>query len=390
MKSWIQFAFVALALGGATAARSQSTGQLTVVQRSTPAASNLPPVGPGHPEWMAAHFINVGQGASTLLEFSCGLVLIDTGGGEAQTGDWVGRFTAYLDRVFQRRPDLNRTIDVVFLTHPHSDHTNGSPSLVEGDRYRIRQIFTNAQTRGSGIRQQNQFIKEARRRNIPVEAMAISKLPGKTGAHSALTNSTIDPLQCNGSAPDISLLWGSSDKPPRWTPVSAGNNHSLAIRVVFGESSFLIIGDLEDVAQRAMLREHAADLSVFNVDVYEAGHHGSRNGTTPELVDAMTPEIAVIEAGNPASREPGFSAFNFGHPNRKAITMLTDPPNGVSLRRPTRTVAVGISGIDRRSQPPRQPVFVTEPISHAIFATGWDGNVVIFAKFDGEKRALID
>jgi competence protein ComEC len=73
--------------------------------------------------FMQLHFIDVGQGAATLLEFSCGAVLIDTGG-ERQPSDHRGsgcpradhvppatydgsaQLLAYLHAFFARRPDL--------------------------------------------------------------------------------------------------------------------------------------------------------------------------------------------------------------------------------------------------------------------------------------------
>src|SRR5438552_18541405 len=67
---------------------------------------------------MKIHLINVGQGAATLLEFPCGAVLVDTGG-ENNTGDAL---VTYLDAFFVRRTDLDRTIAVLFVTHPHIDH----------------------------------------------------------------------------------------------------------------------------------------------------------------------------------------------------------------------------------------------------------------------------
>jgi competence protein ComEC len=383
MKRWLLTIGTAC-LAVAAPAQTQPAAQLLVIQRGTPAAAGLPAVGPQNSQWMAAHFINVGQGAATLLEFSCGLVLIDTGGGETRTGDWVGRFTGYLDGVLARRPDLNRRIDVLVLTHPHGDHTKGAPALANLARYRLGHVVTNAQTAGSGIRTQNRLTTFVGAGNVT--RMDVSKLTGNNG----FTNASIDPLRCNGQAPEIRLLWGSSADRTTWPRSAGGNNRSVVVRVDFGNSAFLITGDLEESGQRALIRRFAANPDILKVDVYEAGHHGSRNGTTPELVRAMRPEMAVIEAGNPSAREPGLSAFNFGHPNQVAIGMLTNPQFGVTMRRPTRNVAVGVSGLNNRVNPPRQPVFTTQNVGHAIFATGWDGNVVVFANMNGEKRVLID
>jgi competence protein ComEC len=383
MKRWI-FSTLAAVFTLAAPAAAQPDTSLRVSQRAVLTPPGFPRLGPRNRSWMAAHFINVGQGAATLLEFSCGLVLIDTGGG-APPRLWTRHLTDYLDGIFARRPDLSRTIDLVVFTHPHSDHTTGAPALADPARYTLRHIVTNAQTAGSGIRTQNQLIAFAAANGIGVTRMDVSQLSGDNG----LTSAAIDPLRCTGDGdPDIRLLWGSEADPATWPSSADGNDKSVVVRVAFGESSFLIVGDLEDTAQRAMLRRYAANPAIFDVDIYEAGHHGSRNGTTGELVAAMTPEIAVIETGNPSDEEPDFAAFNFGHPNRDALALLTDPSHGVSLRRPVRHVAVGIRGRPPSGSPPPQYEF--QDMDRAIFATGWDGNIIVYARRNGEKRVLID
>lgn len=366
-----------------SAAETAAAQQLAVVQRGSPATNSLPSLGPTNRGWMAAHLINVGQGAATLFEFSCGLVLVDTGGGARQTGDWTGRFRDYLDRVFARRPDLDRTIDVVVLTHPHSDHTAGVPMLTAQGRFRIGHVVLNGQNSGSGISGQNRLAAFAQQQNVGVTRVRTSMLTGNGG----LTDGRIDPLRCNGTAPDVRLLWGSSDQPVRWP--RNGNNHSVVVRVDFGESSFLVVGDLEEDAQEVMIDRYASNRSLLDVDVYQLGHHGSRNGTSANLVRAMSPELALIGAGDPSDRELyRFSAFNFGHPNRAAINLLADPAAGVTMRRPVRTVAVGIRGRSPNGRQP--PSFETMQLDRAIFSTGWDGDVVVFANMTGEKRVAID
>jgi hypothetical protein len=77
---------------------------------------------------MSAHFINVGQAESILLEFKTAAILIDAGG-EA-TGDDRDRdhLIAYLNNFFARRTDLRNSagrgvIYSVIVSHPpHRSH----------------------------------------------------------------------------------------------------------------------------------------------------------------------------------------------------------------------------------------------------------------------------
>ena len=62
---------------------------------------------------MRVHFIDVGQGASTLIEFPCAAILVDTGGEKNVDFSGTDELTAYLDAFFAQRTDLNKTLHSV-------------------------------------------------------------------------------------------------------------------------------------------------------------------------------------------------------------------------------------------------------------------------------------
>jgi competence protein ComEC len=335
-------------------------------------------------DWMLSHHIDVGQGNATLLEFSCGLALIDTGGQETATFNVGKRLVEYLNSVFTRRPDLNRTISLVLLTHPHTDHTQGVLGLLAAGplAFKISNIVINGKISGSGWSQQKKLIAHAKAAKIPLTVVTNESIVRSDG----LTSLAIDPINCAGVDPEIRVLWGSDSNTHSWA--KDGNNHSVVARVDFGQSSFLFTGDLEENAQPELLQSYLRNPEILDVDVYQVGHHGSRNGTTAALLKAITPEIAVIGAGNPADEELGWSAFNYGHPNLATITLLSDPSFGVSKTRKLGQFAVGISGrAPNGNKPPR---YQLSPIAKAIFSTGWDGDIIIAASSSGQKVMQID
>ena len=130
-----------------------------------------------------------------------------------------------------------------------------------------------------------------------------------------------------------------------------------------------------------MLDSYSADTSIFDVDVLKVGHHGSKNGTTEGLLKAVTPKIAVMGAGDSNASHAVYSAYSFAHPNKVAIDLLLDNSFGVTMNRPSKTVAVGIKGADRKHHVP--PVFQNMTLTRAIYATGWDGGVDVTAHADG-------
>jgi beta-lactamase superfamily II metal-dependent hydrolase len=81
---------------------------------------------------LRVHFIDVDQGAATLLEFPCGAILVDAGGRGAAAN---AHLIDYLDSFFARRPDLGGRLAAVFITHAHFDHDSNLKKV--SDRFRV-------------------------------------------------------------------------------------------------------------------------------------------------------------------------------------------------------------------------------------------------------------
>ncbi len=178
-------------------------------------------------------------------------------------------------------------------------------------------------------------------------------LQRKTGA-TGLANAIIDPFDACASAgdgdmsagggalidPRVTALWGrvhdASELASGWQDedLSNANNHSVVLRIDFGAASVLLTGDLEEVGIAALIAQYAGS-GLLDVDVYKAGHHGSYNGTTAALVNAMSPRAAVISAG-PAARFGDWTAWEYGHPRWPAVSDLLGDgdSDGVSAARP--------------------------------------------------------
>jgi competence protein ComEC len=322
------------------------------------------------PPTMKAHFIDVGQGASALLEFSCGAILIDAG---AQDEVHEEHLAEYLHDFFQRRQDLNNTLACVFITHPHIDHTRALRRVAEVCR--IARYIDDGLLVGSGRHEVKWIRREVAEGRMTTMIQAVTNeqivaLPQRRG----LTNSTIDPLDCDDINPRIRILHGGHTTNPGWSASQFGNenNHSLVIRVDFGQSSFLFTGDLQEQGINLLLNQYRGT-RILDVDVLHVGHHGSHNATTPALLAAVTPAAAVIGVGrwDYGLADPdvaqGFNTYSFGHPRRDVILGLA---GAIPLNRPTPKDVHVFRGS-------RDPVLLT--VQRNIFATGWDGDVVMQA-----------
>ena len=323
---------------------------------------------------MIAHFIDVGQADATLLEFPCGALLIDAG---AQDNQQVSKLLGYLTDFFARRTDLNKTLDSIIITHNHIDHTRALREIVE--KFKVKHYVDNGQLDGPGSGDPNWVRTNAHTddRDISVGTVVDTQITD-SGDTDGVTNDDIDPIKCNTCDPRIAILSGRLTENPGWPhrKFDNKNNHSLVARIDFGESSFLFTGDMEEDAIETFV-DWYDDTTTLDVDVYQMGHHGSHNATTVSLIEAMTPEIAVISAGKwdfGRNTTNQYSTWYYGHPRRVTVDLLT----------------LAIRG--RRSSPPTVKLF-DRPQSYReykvrkrIYATSWDGTVRVRASLTGRFR----
>lgn len=89
------------------------------------------------------------------------------------------------------------------------------------------------------------------------------------------------------------------------------NESSLCVLLQTEKCAILITGDRSGFGERMLLRHTALP----DVDVLIAGHHGSKNSTSAELLQAVTPETVIISVGegNP-----------YGHPAPELLQRLQD------------------------------------------------------------------
>jgi competence protein ComEC len=87
------------------------------------------------------------------------------------------------------------------------------------------------------------------------------------------------------------------------------NNNSLVLRLVWGQASFLLTGDIEAEAERLLL----ASGQPLPAGVLKVAHHGSGGSSTAEFLSAVDPAYAVISVG---------ADNQFGHPQGAVLERL--------------------------------------------------------------------
>lgn len=325
---------------------------------------------------MYVHYINVGQANAALLEFPCGAVLIDAGAQDAAAAEHL---IQYLDDFFDERKDLNKTLDLVMVTHCHLDHNSALDKIAQ--TFRIERYIDNGLRKGSGKANQVWLQDQAAVSGITYANYSYQTITKNDNAK-GLTNKIIDPLKCEGVDPKIILYSGAFDKKPGgWTKgdfEDNGNNHSLFIKVLFGKASFLFIGDGE-TAEMNTVTNYYNGTDALDADVLMVGHHGAKNATTHAFLDAVTPNYAVISCGQWYDSTTGgkFNTYHYGHPTDSALNMLAAHIPG-SRSRPI-TVKAGL----------KAKTFIDVDVRKRIYATPWDNDVVIRATEDGRYKVFV-
>ncbi|AJP73445.1 MBL fold metallo-hydrolase [Sphingomonas hengshuiensis] len=324
---------------------------------------------------VVAHFIDVDQGNSALLEFPCGAILIDAGGRGA---DAEARLLDYLDAFFARRTDLDGRLAAVYVTHTHIDH-NASLDKV-ATRFKVGAYVYNGVARGSGRSNARWMLNHAQQTAPQIALRPVSEGEVEAAGRVGLTDGVIDPLACAGTDPKVRILAGGRElpdgteyRPADWgdDDMDNGNNHSLVIRVDYGETAFLFPGDIENAAITDLIARYSGT-AMLDADVLEVSHHGAVNGTTAPFLAAVSPQVAVMSMG-PWTTQEKWTAWAYGHPRKVTTDLLY---SAVSGRRATKSVQVAKA----------VKTFLPFAMDHAVYATGWDGTVIV----RGDASGMID
>ena len=212
--------------------------------------------------------IDVGQGDSLLVAFPDGKLMLVDGGGILTFGHHAKSKIDIGEDVVS--PYLwkrsIRKVDVVVLTHAHDDHAGGLPALIEN--FHPAELWTGAMVASEAwslVRQ------KAQAQGVKIVAMQSGRCFDFGGAH-------------------IEILSPPSDYVPSASPK---NNDSLAMRLTYGQRSFLLTGDMEKPMELRAL----ADGQPLGADVLKVGHHGSNTSSTEPFLNAVSPTFAVISDG---------------------------------------------------------------------------------------------
>ena len=209
--------------------------------------------------------LDVGQGQCILLQKDGKNYMVDCGGDsdDLAADKAVGMLRS--QGVFR--------LDGLIITHFDADHAGGAPGLLN---------------------------------KIPADTIYLPVTPGENAIRDALIQNHSD-----------AICWVEEDMALTDTPITIfaamdfvdGNESSLCILFQPEECDILITGDRSAAGEQALI----ANAELPDVEILIAGHHGSRDSTSWELLNETRPEIVIISVGD---------GNYYGHPNRETLNRL--------------------------------------------------------------------
>jgi competence protein ComEC len=235
--------------------------------------------GPAGPDrGFSVEALDVGQGDAILLRWKRHAVLVDGGGPfDVEAADF-GR-TRLLPKLLDR--GVTR-LDGILATHPHPDHALGLVAILE--EIPVRSLWLSA-----GEDENNLFARlrgTAGTAGVPVSVL-------RRGSAVSWRDARLSVLHSGGRARKTDSI----------------NNQSVVAVFERDGRRALLTGD----AGAATERDLAGGGRLAHADLLKVGHHGSRTSTTPHLLAAVRPRIALLSCG----REN-----RFGHPAPATLQTL--------------------------------------------------------------------
>jgi competence protein ComEC len=247
-------------------------------------------VDPGVPAELVVRVLDVGQGDAIYIANGTSKVLVDGGPNPARLGQ-------LLDSLGLN----NTTIDVVVLSHQHSDHHSGLRELFRTSRrIRVRFFFENQDA---------------------YPGVALAELRDSVAARAEraelVYRDTDDPCADGRPLCTITMRGGARlhvmRPPPR---AQDANNRSAPLKLIGPDSASFTMwlgGDAEHDALRWF--DTPADYDVrpgMRVNVLKADHHGSCNGVSRAYLRLTNPDWVVVSVG---------AVNDYGHMHAQAKTV---------------------------------------------------------------------
>ena len=231
-------------------------------------------------KFLEVNFFDIGQGDAIFIQTPQRIQILIDGGPDS----------TILEKLSQEMPFYDRTIDLIILTHPEHDHMAGLIEVLKN--YKVDSILW------TGVLRETAEYKEWQGLIEEEEAEGAKIFIAQSGQEIKIHRCHLWKFEV---LYPFENLEGQEPKNI--------NNTSIVARLVFAQNSFLFTGDAFKSVERKLIKQGIE----LNSNVLKVGHHGSKTSSAEEFIEAVNPEIAIIQCGK---------NNRYGHPYPETLATL--------------------------------------------------------------------
>lgn len=262
------------------------------------------------------NFVDVSQGDCTLIRFEGKNILID-GGGSADKNNNIGK-QVLLPYLLDRKIT---NIDYMIFSHFDSDHAQGLMYIL--NKIKVRKIII-------GIQKESypNYIKLC-------DIVEKHNKKQKNKKDRIEINTILEGDSINIKELKLICLWPNSKKAINENGI---NNNSLVLKLLYGKISMLFTGDIEEIAEKEILKEYKLNQELLKSTILKVAHHGSKTSSSDELLKVVSPSIALIGVGKDNK---------FGHPSNENIQKFKNNKIAVYRTDQMGEIAIKVSNMGK-------------------------------------------